>query len=250
VALIGWLTVVPLSAAEKTNPRDPQMRQIVAAFDAEAVRVPRQFRADLARARADCGTDCDLEKLAHTLAKSASQAERTLTAALQAAETQLKERAKSLKGPDGVLGAAGDWSRAVSSLDLAAERVAADMTESLSVLKGSAFGGQPLLTTLELRLASLVTITPISLRIVFTVHAAGSPTAWIYVFGHAAPGSTVTVNLTCGSATAMRTVVTDSDGLWSIKDNFSLGGSLTCLLTATSTSIAAGSVSRELHFSA
>jgi len=241
---------VPLSAAEKTNPRDPEMRRIVAAFGAEAVRMPRQFRADLEKARADCRKDCDLKTFAQTLAKSASQAERQLTAALQAAEKQLKERAKSLKGPDGVLGAAGDWSRAVSSLELAAERVAAEMTESLSVLKGSAFGGQPLLSTLELRLASLVTITPISLGTVFRVHVTGSPTAWIYVDGHAAAGSIVTVSLTCGTATETRIVVTDSAGLWGIEGNFSLGGSLTCLLTATSTGIAAGSVSRELHFSA
>jgi hypothetical protein len=250
LALIGLFSVIPVIAAEKTTgPRDPRMRRIVAEFDGAAAGVPRQFRADLARALAKCGKECDWEAFAQTLANSATLAEQKLTAALQAADGQLRERARSVKGPDGVLGAPGDLSRGVARLEMTSLRVSTEMTESLAALSGARFGGEPLLTTLQLRVASLVYKTPIDFGLIFTSHVAGSPTGWVHVDGSAPAGSAVTAVITCSGVDQTLQVKTNEIGQWAFSATVALSGSKTCTVTATAgTGIAASSITTEIHF--
>lgn len=240
-----------VSARGKTaRPRDLRMRRIMAEFEAVARGVPRQFRADLARALAKYGKECEPTAFARTLTSRVTVARRKLTAALKAADKQLRERAGALRGADRVLGAAGDLSRAVAGLELLSQRVSAEMTESLTELKGAGFGGQPLLTTLQIQMASLVIITPISIGTVTTVHVGGSPTADVHVDGYGPPNSSVTVVITCGGAHQTLHAKTHRDGGWGVWANVQLPASKTCTVTATAgTGVRTGSVTREIHFS-
>ncbi len=225
------------------------MRRIVAEFEIAAAGVPRQFRADLARAVAKCGKDCDREAFACTLVNSATSAEQKLTAALQAEDKQLKERARSVKGPDGVLGAAGELSRSVARLEMVALRASSEMTESLAALGGARFGGEPLLTTLQLHLASLVYITPIDFRVIFTARVPGSSTGFAYVGGSAPVGTAVTIVITCGGVQQTLQDVANSSGRWGVDATFTLSGPTTCTVTATAgIGIGAGSITTEIHF--
>jgi len=250
LALIGLCAVIPVFAGEKTTePRDPRMRRIVAEFEVAAAGVPRQFRADLVRAVAKCGRDCDREAFVRTLVNSAMLAEQKLTAALQAADRQLKERARAFKGPDGVLGAAGELSRSVARLEMASLRVSAEMTESLAALSGARFGGEPLLTTLQLQLVSLVYITPIDFRVIFTAHVGGGPTGFVHIDGTAPADSTVTVTIACGGVPQTLQAVTNSDGRWGVDATVTLSGSTICTVTATAgTGIGTGNITTEIHF--
>jgi hypothetical protein len=248
--LIGLLTAIPVFAGEKTpEPRDPRMRRIVAEFELAAAGVPRQFRADLARAVAKCGKDCDREAFARTLMKSATSSEQKMTALLQAAHRQLKERARSVKGPDGVLGAAGDLSRSVARLEMSSLRASTEMTESLSVLKGAGFGGEPLLTTLQLHVASLVYITPIDFGLILTSRNPVTSTGFVAISGSAPEGTAVTVVITCGGDQQTLHDVANGIGHWGVNATFTLSGPTTCTATATAgTGIQAGSITTEINF--
>jgi hypothetical protein len=250
LALIGLFTVIPISVSEKaTAPRDPKMRRIVAELEAAATAVPRRFRSDLARAVAKCGEDCDQEAFARALVNTAGSAEQKLTAALQAADRRLRQRARAVKGPDGALGAAGDLSRSVARLEMVALRASSEMTESLTAMRRAHVGGEPFLTTLQLRIASLVYITPIDFRVILTVHAAGSPTAFVHVDGSAPADSAMTVAITCGGVQQMLQAVASSDGRWGVNATVALSGSASCTVTATAgTGIGAGSITTEILF--
>jgi hypothetical protein len=247
--LIGLLTAIPVFAGEKTTePRDPMMRRIVAEFELAAAGVPRQFRADLVNSVAKCGKDCDREAFARTLVRSATSSEKKLTALLQAADRQLKERARSVKGPDGVFGAAGDLSRSVARLEMSSLRASTEMTESLSVLKGG-FGGEPLLTTVQLHLASLVYITPIDFGLILTARNPATSTGFVAISGSAPEGTAVTVVITCGGDQQTLQDVADSIGHWGVDATFTLSGPTTCTVTATAgTGIGAGSITTEINF--
>ena len=247
--LIGLLTAIPVFAGEKpTEVRDSRMRRIVAEFELAASGVPRQFRADLARAVAMCGKDCDREAFARTLVRSATTSEQKLTALLQAADRQLKERARSVKGPDGVFGAAGDLSRSVARLEMSSLRASTEMTESLLVLKGG-FGGEPLLTTLQLHVASLVYITPIDFGLILTSRNPVTSTGFVAISGSAPEGTAVTVVITCGGDQQTVHDVANSIGGWGVSATFTLSGPTTCTATATAgTGIQAGSITTEISF--
>jgi len=250
LVLIGLLTAIPVFAGEKTlEVRDPRMRRIVAEFEVAAAGVPRQFRADVARAVAKCGKDCDWEAFARTLVRSATSSEQKLTASLQSADRQLKERARSVKGPDGTLGAAGDFSRSVARLEMSSLRASTEMTESLSVLKGAGFGGEPLLTTLQLHLASLVYIPPIDFRVILTIRVPGTSTGFVSIGGSAPEGTAVTVVIACGGAQQTLQDVANSIGRWAVDTTFTLSGPTTCTVTATAgIGVGIGSITMEINF--
>jgi hypothetical protein len=256
LALVVLLRIVPVFAAVpglalESSPasRDPEMRRIVAKFDAAASSVPRGFRADLTASLARCGRDCDWKSFARSLEESVTLAERKLTDARTAAYGQLKERARSLHGGDAVPGAAGDFSRGIASLEMSALRATAQMTEALSVLKGKNFGGQPLLTTLQLRLASLVYRTPIGWGGTLTFHVAGSPTAYVHIDGYTLSGAAVKVTFTCGGSPLTLETTANDDGRWGVSTTVTLEGTTTCTVTATAGSgPGAGSFTIELNF--
>jgi hypothetical protein len=250
LGLAGLFLVVPLSAAQKAGEiRDASMRRIVAEVEGAAARVPRQFQTGLARAAAKCGKDCDREALVQAVVKAARSAEQKLTAAIQAADRQLKERARSVKGPDGVLGAPGDLSRSVARLEMTASHASGEMTEAIAALGEAGFGGEPLLTTLELRLASLLYITPIDWRVIFTARSPGTSTGSAYIDGSAPANAPVTVTLTCGGVAQTLKTVTNSEGRWSMTFTATVSGPTTCTATATAgTGINAGSMTFEVHF--
>lgn len=249
LVLIGLLAAIPVFAGGKTTEvRDPRMRRIVAEFELAAAGVPRQFRADLARAVAKCGQECDREAFARTLVRSATTSEQKLTALLQAADRQLKERARSVKGPDGVFGAAGEFSRSVARLEMSSLRASTEMTESLSVLKGG-FGGEPLLTTLQLHVASLVYITPIDFGLILTSRNPATSTGFVAITGSAPEGTAVTVVITCGGDQQTLQDVANSIGHWGVNATFTLSGPTTCTAKATAgTGIQAGSITTEIPF--
>jgi hypothetical protein len=230
------------------KPRDPGMRRIVAAFDVAAAGAPRRFRSDLAKALARSRKDRDRESFVLALVKSATLAERRLAAALESADRRLKRRAKAIGGLDGVLGAAGDLSRGVARIEMISLQFSAEMTEGLSVLKGAGFGGEPLLTTLQLRAVSHVYITPINLGLILTSHVPGSPTAWIAITGSAPAGSAVTVVLACGGVQQTLHTTSDGIGTWKVSATVTLSGSSTCIVTATAgTGSATGSITTQIH---
>ena len=225
------------------------MRRIVAGFEADASSVPRRFRDDLISSLEKCGRVCDWESLARSVGESVTLAERKLSDARTAAYVRLKERARSLHGGDGVPGAAGDFSRGVASLEMSALRATAQMTEALSVLKGKNFGGQPLLTTLQLRLASLVYRTPIGLSGILTFHVGGSPTAYVHIDGYTLSGAAVKVTITCGGSPLTLETAANDDGRWGVSSTVALAGATTCTATATAGSgPGAGSFTIELNF--
>ena len=244
------LLIAPLAAAEKAGEiRDAAMRRIVAEAEGVAARVPREFRAELTRIAAKCGKGCTPEALVRTIVDAARSSDQKLTAAVKGADRQLKERARSVNGSDGVLGAPGDLSRSITRLEVAASRASGEMTESIAALRGAGFGGEPLLTILQLRLASLVVITPIDLRLILTIHIPSTSTGYAHIEGSAPADAPVTITLTCGGVPQTLKTVTDSNGNWSVQFTVTLSGSTTCTATATAGSgIDAGSITFEVHF--
>jgi hypothetical protein len=127
-------------------------------------------------------------------------------------------------------------------------RASTEMTESLSVLKGG-FGGEPLLTTVQLHLASLVYITPINFGLILTVRFPSTSSGFVSMSGSAPEGTAVTVVITCGGDQQTLQDVADSIGHWGVNATFTLSGPTTCTVKATAgTGIQAGSVTMEINF--
>lgn len=251
VALAALVAIAAVCAGEPTGvSRDPGMRRIVASFQNTASSVPRRFRTDLAAAVSKCGRDCDREALVRALVEGVTRAQRSLSAALVGADQRLRERARSVHGADGVLGAAGELSRSVASLEMVSLRASSQVTESLAALKGKGFGGQPLLTTVQLRMVSLVYKIPIGLGTTFTLHTVGGPNAYVYMDGYAPSGTPVTVTITCGGGPPLvLESVTSDDGWWSVSSWVELGGATICAVTVSAgTGIGASTLTTELQF--
>ena len=250
MAFMGLVAFVSVSTGEKApGLRDPGMRRIVAGFESAASAAPRRFRSEVMTAVEKCGTHCDRETVVRAVVDGATRAERELSSALQAAGRRLSDRAKSVRGADAVSGAPGDLTRSIARLETASLRFSAEMSEGLAALKGAGFGGDPFLTTLQVRLASLVYRIPIAFGTIFTVHVLRSPTAWVHVDGYAPADAPVTVSFTCGGAPQTFQALADADGRWGISVTVVLSGSTVCTMTATAgTGISAGTVTTDLHF--